>query len=167
MQTQPQMPTCTYTHGQTHVLAHAHAHAHVAMQPMTSIRATCIFHVWDMTHSRVWHDSFTPTTWLLDMRDVTRQLSSVTSALSFSSSPTHCNTLQHTATHCNTLQHTATRCNTLHHSAAHRAHCQCQQGCNDSLFWSKIVSFALIPSPFIYSRHFWSILVSFYIRACW
>ena len=61
------------------------------------IRVPRLIHMCDMTHSHVWHDSFTCVTWLIHICDICVRHTA-----------THCNTLQHTATHCNTLQHTAT-----------------------------------------------------------
>jgi len=97
-----------------------------------------------MTHSHVWHDSFTCVAWLSNKSDLFIHVCDMTSLIllwdmtlqhdSFISVTglvsgmklTHCNTLQHTvthykdtATHCNSLQHTASYCNTLQYTATH------------------------------------------------
>jgi len=102
-----------------------------------------LIHVCDMTHVRVWHDSYIcvtcPECFSPECRGVSLSLIRVMWLVRkwpedpciphcmphswvWRDSRAHHPTLQHTqytTTHCNTLQHTATYCNTLQHTATH------------------------------------------------
>ena len=128
---------------------HTHTHTHTHTNALIHI-ASCIS---DMTHSHMWHasftcfvytwlDSFTYMPWLILWRDsftlirvyVTWliHICNVTHSY-YLCDMTHCRKSPGDApvNHCNTQQQTATHCNTLQHTATH---CNTLQHCNKLIY---------------------------------
>jgi len=123
-------------------LIHTCGTCHILMR--VSFLFLCVvllIHMWAMTQSYVWHDSFhlhaplsVSRNEFMNMRDTTcscawhdsfirviclTHMSDMTPSTPERANEASGGRLAHTATHCNTLKHIATHCNTLQHTATY------------------------------------------------